>query len=106
MEYTVNLVSLGNGTVSGGGTIQDGNLVTCTAIPNDGYSFGYWEVNGQACSIKNPLKFIPTGSIKLSAYFYKPTEIEQNDLPYTAATNILMPNGQTLVDYLKSNGGA
>ena len=105
MEYTINLASLGNGIVSGGGTFSEGEIVTCTATPEPEYSFGYWEINGQACSTKNPLKFIPTGSIDLSAYFYKPAEVEQNDLPYTAATNILMPNGQTLVEYLQSNGG-
>lgn len=42
--YTVAVYSLGNGSVSGGGTYEEGETATITATPDSGYHFLRWNI--------------------------------------------------------------
>ena len=42
IQYYMIAVSAENGTVSGGGTYEEGNMVTIVATPSDGYRFAGW----------------------------------------------------------------
>lgn len=56
-SFRVWVTASGNGTVSGGGTYEQGQKVTLTATPSAGASFVKWVRNGetQAYSTSNPL---------------------------------------------------
>lgn len=56
-SFRVWVTASGNGTVSGGGTYEQGQQVTLTATPNAGASFVKWVRNGetQTYSTTNPL---------------------------------------------------
>ena len=75
--YTITAIANNNayGTVSGGGTYQEGETVTLTATPNSGYVFTSWN-NG---STANPLIFTATENITYIATF----ENENNVTMYT-----------------------
>ena len=65
--YTITTVVTPNGagTVTGGGTYQEGSSVTVEAIPNVGYTFAQWQ-NG---STLNPFTTTVTHDITYTAYF-------------------------------------
>ena len=67
MTYTVSVSSANTsmGTVSGGGTYEEGQTATITATPKSGYKFTRWS-NG---STANPYSFTVTSDISLTAYF-------------------------------------
>ena len=75
--YTITAIANNNafGTVSGGGTYQEGETVTLTAVPNSGYVFTSWN-NG---STANPLIFTATENVTYIATF----ENENNVTMYT-----------------------
>ena len=75
--YTITAIANNNayGTVSGGGTYQEGETVTLTATANNGYVFTSWN-NG---STANPLIFTATGNATYIATF----ENENNVTMYT-----------------------
>lgn len=65
--YTV-IVSSNNttmGTVSGGGTFEEGATITLTATANDGYHFDHWSDG----NTQNPRTIIVNGNVTLTAYF-------------------------------------
>ena len=57
------------GTVSGGGTIQEGHSCTVTATPNANYTFNNWTENGTVVSSNANYNFIVTGNRTLVAHF-------------------------------------
>ena len=68
-KYHVEVVSAGNGTVSGSGYYEPTESCTITATPNTGYHFVNWTVNGLELTTDNPYTFIPTGDITITANF-------------------------------------
>ena len=69
--YTVSVSSANSsmGTVSGGGTYEEGQTATVTATPKSGYKFTRWS-NG---STANPYSFTVTSDVSLTAYFEQST---------------------------------
>ena len=69
--YTISVSSANNsmGTISGGGTYEEGQTATVTAIPKSGYKFTRWS-NG---STANPYSFTVTSDVSLTAYFEQST---------------------------------
>ncbi len=67
VRYTVTVASSDEtmGTVSGGGTVYEGETVTITATPNAGYKFVKWSDDNTA----NPRTFTPTEDLNLTATF-------------------------------------
>ncbi|MBR2892281.1 MAG: hypothetical protein IKB94_00355 [Clostridia bacterium] len=55
----------GSGSVSGGGTYEEGKTVTLTAIPNDGYVFKQWSDG----NTDNPRTVTVTGDVTYTAEF-------------------------------------
>lgn len=64
-SFTVSVYSAGGGTVSGGGTYNNGSTATITATPNTGYHFTNWSDGNTS----NPRSFTVTGNVSLTAYF-------------------------------------
>lgn len=73
----VYVTSLGNGTVSGGGTYVIGAQVTVTAVPASGSSFRGWKINGSASGyVSQSATYTFTASeqtVDLIAEFYTPS---------------------------------
>ena len=67
--YTITVTSANTtmGTVSGGGTYEEGKTVTLTATPNQGYRFVKWSDG----STQNPYTFKATKNVTLTANFEK-----------------------------------
>ncbi|MDB4409099.1 DUF4394 domain-containing protein, partial [Akkermansiaceae bacterium] len=66
-EYTVDILDLENGTVTGGGTFSLGAEATLTATPAAGYVFASW--NGDVSSTDNPLILTLDGNKSIGATF-------------------------------------
>jgi len=62
---TTNVDPVGAGTVSGGGTYEEGTTVTLTATANSGYTFDHWNDG----STQNPRTITVTSSMSFTAYF-------------------------------------
>lgn len=71
VNVTISLVAYqtGTGSVSGGGTVLSGTLVTNTAAASNGYQFNNWTVNGVQVSASNPYTFTATSNETLVANF-------------------------------------
>ncbi len=70
-QYTVNVSAnptIG-GSVTGGGTYNQGQSCTVTATPNAGYSFTNWTENGNVVSTNRNYTFTVTGNRTLVANF-------------------------------------
>ena len=59
------------GTVTGGGSYNEGDEVTLTAVPNQGYYFSCWMEGGMRLSDSASYSFTATRSCSLTAVFYK-----------------------------------
>jgi len=70
-EYTITVSAnpTNGGTVSGGGTYQDGQSCTVTASANSGYTFTKWTENGTQVSTDADYTFTVTGNRTLVAHF-------------------------------------
>ena len=70
-NYTVSVSAnpLGAGTISGGGTYQEGASCTVTATPNQRYFFINWTENGNVVSSDESYTFTVTGNRTLVANF-------------------------------------
>ena len=70
-QYTVNVSANPNegGTVTGGGTYQQGQQCTVTATANSGYTFTNWTENGNVVSSSASYTFTVTGNRNLVANF-------------------------------------
>ena len=73
----VYVTSLGNGTVSGGGTYVVGSQVTVTAVPASGSSFRGWKINGSTSGyVSQSASYTftaPEQTVDLVAEFYTPS---------------------------------
>ena len=69
--YTVDVSAspASSGTVSGGGTYEDGQTVTVSATPNTGYQFVSWTSNGTEVSTSPTYTFVVTSDTSLVANF-------------------------------------
>lgn len=68
--YSVGVSSLGNGSVSGGGTYSYGSTCTARATPNTGYHFVRWQnSSGSGISTANPYSFTVTSAVNIYASF-------------------------------------
>lgn len=68
---TVDQPSSGMGSITGGGTVEQGQSVTLTWVPQGNWTFSNWSKyeNGQWVSISsaNPYTFTPTGNMRIQA---------------------------------------
>jgi hypothetical protein len=112
--YFLDYASIGPGTVTAGGTIDDdglisgGSTVTLTAQANDNGTFMHWIVNGEEAGEQSPpnqLSVTMDGHKTVRAVFCIPVTSAGNDGPGSlrevlAAANdgdwILLPAGQTI----------
>lgn len=62
---TANVSPENSGTVNGGGTYEEGSVVTLTAVPNPGYTFDRWNDG----STQNPRTVTVNSSMSFTAYF-------------------------------------
>ena len=85
-EHTVSVGSTVGGTTIGGGVYAPGQMVSLTAVPDDGYSFSHWILEG--ASVSDPgqpsIQFaMPDGSVTAAAYFQssspKPEKPDETD---------------------------
>jgi len=67
IQYYMIAVSAENGTVSGGGTYEEGNMVTIVATPSDGYRFAGWTSNGTLVSTNATYSFTASENLTLVA---------------------------------------
>ena len=58
-----------NGTVTGGGVVEEGTSVTLTATPDAGYKFANWTVGGAEVSTANPYTFTADADVEVVANF-------------------------------------
>ena len=58
-----------NGTVTGGGVVEEGTSVTLTATADAGYQFKNWTVAGAEVSTANPYTFTANADITVTANF-------------------------------------
>ena len=88
-SYTVNVSAnpSNGGVVTGGGTYQQGQSCTVTAIANDGYSFNNWTENDNVVSSDANYTFTITGSRTLVAHF------SANSQNYTISVSANPSNG-------------
>ncbi len=70
-----------NGTVTGGGVVEEGTSVTLTATPDAGYQFVNWTVGGAEVSTANPYTFIAEEDVTVVANF---EEIPTHDITVKA----------------------
>ena len=70
-NYTISVSAnpTNGGTVSGGGTYQQGQSCTVTATPANGYTFLRWTENGNQVSTNASYSFTVTGNRTLVAQF-------------------------------------
>ena len=81
------------GTVTGGGTYDEGTTVTLTATPNKGYVFARWDDN----NTDNPRSVVVLADAAYTAFFdEEQTALDQVGADGTAAQKIIR-NGQVLI---------
>ena len=73
VQYTVSTAAnnAAYGSVTGAGTVYEGNSTTLTATANTGYQFSYWSTDGgtTSTSTANPLVVTPTANVTYTAVF-------------------------------------
>ena len=76
-QYTINISAnpSNGGTVTGGGTYQQGQQCTVTATANSGYAFTNWTENGSVVSTNASYTFTVTGNRTLVANFTLQTSL-------------------------------
>lgn len=68
-KTTVSANPTNGGTVTGGGTYQEGQNCTVSAMANSGYTFANWTENGSEVSFSESYTFVVTGDRTLVANF-------------------------------------
>lgn len=76
-NWSIKLVSQGGGTVDGSGSYRDGDNVTITATPDDGYEFDGWYSNGSKISSTMRYSFTATDDLSISAVFVPVSTTEE-----------------------------
>ena len=84
------------GTISGTGTYTDGETVTITAVPNEGYKFVYWSHNGTVLSADAEYSFTVTSDMVIKANFLTPN--------HWTADPTIYPNNMTIIADVKIDG--
>ncbi len=84
------------GTISGTGTYTDGETVTLTAVPNEGYKFVYWSHNGTVLSTDTEYSFTATSDMVIEANFLTPNHWTPDPTIY--------PNNMTIIADVKIDG--
>src|SRR5690606_36793135 len=64
-EYTITVIPSMGGSVSGGGTYEEGQSVTLSAMPQSGWTFVKWSND----ATDNPYSFTASESLTISAIF-------------------------------------
>lgn len=80
--WIINVSTGGGGTVSGEGEYKNGDRVTVTASPDDGFEFDGWYSNGIKVSGSKKYSFTANENVSLSAVFnsvQEPTNSENLD---------------------------
>lgn len=92
-SYTVtaSIDPAGSGTVSGTGTYPEGDRVTLTATPNDGYQFSQWQENGETVS-------------ETAEYTFTVNENRELSVLFEAVQPSRLPDEYTEVQYIQSPG--
>jgi len=69
--YTITVLAAPStdGSVTGDGTYSHGDNVNLTAIPNVGYEFLKWTINGDSVSADNPYIFVADSDVTIVANF-------------------------------------
>jgi uncharacterized repeat protein (TIGR02543 family) len=98
------------GTVSGGGTVFIGALVTNTATANSGSQFANWTVNDVQVSTANPYTFTAESNELLVANFTNPVfAVESVAVPSTGGTVTSVdgayPPGSFVTNFATTNSG-
>ena len=87
-----------NGTVTGGGVVEEGTSVTLTATPADGYKFVNWTVGGAEVSTANPYTFTAEEDVTVVANF--------EELPKTTVYFVNTPGWTDVKAYAYSPANA
>ena len=87
-----------NGTVTGGGVVEEGTSVTLTATPADGYKFVNWTVGGAEVSTANPYTFTAEEDVTVVANF--------EELPETTVYFVNTPGWTNVKAYAYSPANA
>ena len=87
-----------NGTVTGGGVVEEGTSVTLTATPADGYKFVNWTVGGAVVSTANPYTFTAEEDVTVVANF--------EELPKTTVYFVNTPGWTNVKAYAYSPANA
>ena len=98
VRFAVNVVSADNtmGSVlpNGIARVRQGDSLTVTAIPHEGYLFTNWKIGGQVVSTDSIYSFLPTADMTITAYFETapdpdcliPTNVTVSNVTFDAAT--------------------
>lgn len=110
IKYTVTVTvsddSKDMGTVEGGGEYAEGDPVTITATPNEGYELVFWDVEGVTETTKegNTIKFImPANNVTVTATFKEkedPTDPEEPVDPPVDPINYYNIYNETTYDFI------
>ena len=108
--YTVSVASAtakrGSASCDAAEVVYEGDVVTFTATPTDGYGFVNWTVNGEVVSTQNPYAMTITESVDLVANFDINPELNRSEWTvYTVSSEYAgLDNGQ-YVDGAKAIDG-
>ena len=93
MQYTIIVTSdnTAMGTVSGGGTYNEGTTISISAIANEGYRFEHWQDN----NTQNPRTITVTSNATYTAYFVATQGIDD---VIADAVNVYTLGGQIVVE--------
>ena len=81
-QFSVGLTALDGGSVNAsGGVFNEGETITVTATPKEGYEFVRWDFSDSSTSSENPIKIIVSSDLVVSAVF-------QGGKKYSLAINI------------------
>ena len=92
VQYTLSITSGEGGSVSDGGTYDEGTEATITATPSEGYQFSGW--TGDFKGSENPVKINITGDKSITANFEQlfPIYLDENGITVKAYDFALIGN--------------
>lgn len=93
---TVSASPAEHGSVTGGGTYQEGEAVTITAIANSGYQFKEWWLNGRQISTTASYTFTASANQDFTAIFEKQTDVPTPPTPNTYTVSVSPATGGTV----------
>ena len=81
-QFSVGLTALDGGSVNAsGGVFNEGETITVTATPKEGYEFVRWDFSDSSTSSENPIKIFVSSDLIVSAVF-------QEEKKYSLTINI------------------